>query len=84
MLRQLLPAMAFVTMWPAVGPAQLVTCTVDSPERRGEPGCTIVSDKRLPGPLLAPVLWHIDEFPTLTDAQRRQSVYLIRMQLTLE
>ena len=70
MLRQLLPAMAFVTMWPAVGPAQLVPCTVDSPERRGEPGCTIVSDKRLPVPLRAPVLWHIDEFPTLADAQR--------------
>ena len=70
MLRQLLHAIAFVTMWPVVAPAQLVRCTADSPERRGEPGCTIVSDKRLTRPLLAPVLWHIDEFPTLADAQR--------------
>jgi len=54
MLRLLLPVMTVVTMWPAVGPAQLIPCTADSPERRGEPGCTIVSDKRLPGPLLAP------------------------------
>lgn len=70
MLRQLLLAMAFVTMWPALGPAQLIRCIADSPERRGEPGCAIVRDKRLPGPLLAPVLWHIDEFPTVADAQR--------------
>jgi len=70
MLRQLLLAMAFVTMWPSVGPAQLIRCIADSPERRGEPGCAIVRDKRLPGPLLAPVLWHIDEFPTVADAQR--------------
>jgi quercetin dioxygenase-like cupin family protein len=70
MLRQLLPAIAFVTVWPAVAPAQLIRCIADSPERRGEPGCAIVSDKRLSGPLLAPVLWHIDEFPTLADAQR--------------
>ena len=62
--------MAFVAVWPAVGPAQLIPCTTDSPERRGEPGCTIVSDKILLAPLLAPVLWHIDEFPTLADAQR--------------
>ena len=70
MLRALLMAFACVTVWPTVGGAQLVPCTPDSPERRGEPGCTIVSDKRLPGPLVAPVFWHIDEFPTLTDAQR--------------
>lgn len=70
MLRQLLTALAVVNLWPAVGRAQLVPCTTDSPERRGEPGCTIVSDKRLPGPLLAPVFWHIDEFQSLADAQR--------------
>jgi len=73
MLRQLLPTVAFVALWPAVGSAQLIPCATDSPERRGEPGCTIVSDKRLPGPLLTPVLWHIDEFPTLADAQRAET-----------
>ena len=70
MIRQLLPAVAMVTMWSTAGQAQLVRCTVDSPERRGQPGCAIVSDKRLPRPLVTPVLWHIDEFPTLADAQR--------------
>jgi quercetin dioxygenase-like cupin family protein len=73
MLRHIVPAMAFVTMWPTVGRAQLIRCITDSPERRGEPGCAIVSDKRLPGPLRAPVLWHIDEFPTLADAQRAET-----------
>ena len=52
--------------------AQLVLCTPDSPERRGEPGCSIVTDKRLPTPLAAPVLWHIDEFPSIADAQRAE------------
>ena len=49
--------------------AQLVQCTQDSPERRGEPGCSIVADKRLPSPLERPVLWHIDEFESLAAAQ---------------
>lgn len=73
MLRLLLAALAFANLYPAVGRAQLVPCTTDSPERRGEPGCTIVSDKRLPGPLVAPVLWHIDEFPSLADARRQET-----------
>lgn len=52
--------------------AQLVQCTEDSPERRGEPGCSIVADKRLPFPLEEPVLWHIDEFESLAAAQRSE------------
>jgi quercetin dioxygenase-like cupin family protein len=59
----------FVT---TAGKAQLVRCTADSPERRGEPGCTIVSDKRLPAPPPMPVLWHIDEFPSLAEAQKAE------------
>ena len=53
--------------------AQLVPCTTDSPERRGEPGCTIVTDKRLPVPLVTPVLWHIDEFRSLAEAQKAET-----------
>jgi quercetin dioxygenase-like cupin family protein len=53
--------------------AQLVRCTADSPERRGEPGCTIVTDKQLPTPLPTPVLWHIDQFPSYADAQRAET-----------
>ena len=53
--------------------AQLVLCTTDSPERRGEPGCTIVTDKRLPAPLVTPVLWHVDEFPSITEARKAET-----------
>jgi quercetin dioxygenase-like cupin family protein len=50
--------------------AQLLRCVSDSPERRGEPGCTIIGDKRLPAPPQQPVLWHIDEFETQAAAER--------------
>ena len=53
--------------------AQLIRCIPDSPERRGEPGCTMVTDKVLPAPLLTPVLWHIDEFRSLAEAQRAET-----------
>jgi quercetin dioxygenase-like cupin family protein len=52
--------------------SQLVQCTPDSPERHGEPGCSIVADKRLPSPLATPVLWHLDKFPSLADARRAE------------
>jgi quercetin dioxygenase-like cupin family protein len=60
--------------------AQLVRCTPDSPERRGLPGCTIVADKRLPAPPTAPVLWHIDEFSTLADAQRAEGPWSLAIE----
>ena len=53
--------------------AQLVLCTRDSPERRGQPGCTIIADKPLPSPLPLPVLWHIDEFSSLAEAHKAES-----------
>lgn len=43
--------------------AQLMsTCVPDSPERRGEIGCSIVQAKTLPQDLTEPVFWHIDRF----------------------
>ena len=62
-----------LTFLPVAGGAQVVQCTTDSPERRGEPGCAIVADKRLPARLPTPVLWHIDEFRSLADAQRMET-----------
>ncbi len=35
-------------------------CVENSPERRGEFGCSIVEIKELPSDLRAPVFWHID------------------------
>ena len=37
-------------------------CVENSPERRGEIGCSIVETKLLPAELKEPVFWHIDRF----------------------
>ena len=37
-------------------------CVENSPERRGEIGCSIVETKLLPEGLKEPVFWHIDRF----------------------
>jgi quercetin dioxygenase-like cupin family protein len=44
-------------------------CAVDSPERRGEVGCSLVETKLLPARLGLTLLWHIDRFSNATDAQ---------------
>jgi quercetin dioxygenase-like cupin family protein len=49
--------------------AQLMsTCVENSPERRGEMGCSIVESKVLPDDLKEPVFWHIDRFDSLERA----------------
>lgn len=43
--------------------AQLMsTCVENSPERRGEIGCSIIESKVLPDGLKEPLFWHIDRF----------------------
>src|SRR5882757_4381941 len=43
--------------------AQLMsTCVENSPERRGEIGCSIIEKKTLPVSLKEPAFWHIDRF----------------------
>ena len=37
-------------------------CVQNSPERRGEIGCSIVENKSLPSNLETPLFWHIDRF----------------------
>jgi hypothetical protein len=37
-------------------------CVENSPERRGEIGCSIVEVKPLPQTLKEPLFWHIDRF----------------------
>ena len=46
-----------------------VKCTEDSPERRGEEGCTILASRRLVGSHTNPVYWHIDRFGSLEVAK---------------
>jgi quercetin dioxygenase-like cupin family protein len=51
------------TLMTDTGAAQLMsTCVADSPERRGEIGCSIIQSKPLPEGLQEPVFWHIDRF----------------------
>jgi quercetin dioxygenase-like cupin family protein len=44
-------------------------CAVDSPERRGEFGCSLVETKLLPAGLAQGLFWHIDRFTSSSAAQ---------------
>ena len=44
-------------------------CIENSPERRGEEGCTILENKPLLGPVTKPLYWHIDRFDSLEGAR---------------
>ena len=44
-------------------------CVENSPERRGEIGCSIVENKPLPNTLKEPVFWHIDQFDSADRAK---------------
>lgn len=47
-----------------------VSCTPDSPERRGEPGCSILAVRPLAPGRGESVYWHVDAFDSLASAQR--------------
>ncbi|HEU5162106.1 MAG TPA: cupin domain-containing protein, partial [Thermoanaerobaculia bacterium] len=47
-----------------------VKCTENSPERRGEEGCTILANRPLVGPLGKPGYWHLDRFDSLESAEQ--------------
>ena len=68
--------LAFIFVWAVAlstqGHAQMLRCIEDSPERRGQPGCSVVVEKRLPAPLTQPVMWHIDEFTSLAAAEKAE------------
>src|SRR5262249_60952079 len=45
-------------------------CAENSPERRGELGCSYVANKSLPDLGKGPLVWHIDRFGTQADAEK--------------
>ena len=47
-----------------------VKCTEDSPERRGEEGCSILVSRPLVGSSANPLYWHIDRFDSLEAARK--------------
>lgn len=47
-----------------------VKCAEDSPERRGEEGCTILASRPLSGAITGAIYWHIDRFNSPEDAKK--------------
>ena len=56
-----------------------VKCAEDSPERRGEEGCTILASRPLVGSLKRTVFWHIDRFDSLADAKKAAGPIVLRL-----
>src|SRR5712664_3495427 len=48
----------------------MATCVENSPERRGEVGCSIIENKLLPDGLKEPLFWHIDRFDSAEHARK--------------
>jgi quercetin dioxygenase-like cupin family protein len=54
----------------SIAAAELMSlCVENSPERRGELGCSIIEKKLLPDGLQRPLYWHIDSFESLELAR---------------
>jgi quercetin dioxygenase-like cupin family protein len=47
-----------------------VKCTEDSPERRGQEGCTVLANRPLAGSVDEPLYWHLDRFDSLEAAKK--------------
>jgi quercetin dioxygenase-like cupin family protein len=64
---------AILLLWcvgaPYAASSQTVQCAPDSPERRGEPGCSIVAIRPLAIAGASRVYWHVDGFDSLGDAR---------------
>jgi quercetin dioxygenase-like cupin family protein len=68
--RSIIATMLLSLLTASTAAAQLMsTCVENSPERRGEIGCSIIEKKTLPVGLEEPVFWHIDRFDSLERAQ---------------
>lgn len=47
-----------------------VKCTENSPERRGEEGCSVLTNRPLVGSIAKPLYWHVDRFDSLEAAKK--------------
>lgn len=66
--------MSLVLSMPATVHGQLEpSCEKNSPERRGEIGCSLVENKPLPEGLKEPLFWHIDQFDSGEEARAQIS-----------
>jgi quercetin dioxygenase-like cupin family protein len=69
MIRTILIVLAACALVPT-GQRPPVKCGEDSPERRGEEGCTILASRPLVGSPAKPLYWHIDRFDSLEAAKK--------------
>jgi quercetin dioxygenase-like cupin family protein len=70
MIRRVMIAIALIALFAGAASAQLESpCVQDSPERRGELGCSVVEIKPLPSGLARSLVWHIDQFDTEQHAR---------------
>ncbi|MGQ0764026.1 MAG: cupin domain-containing protein [Acidobacteriota bacterium] len=69
MNRTILIILALCTIAPA-GQRPPVKCTENSPERRGEEGCTVLANRPLFGSVPKTAYWHIDRFDSLEAATK--------------
>ena len=66
---------------PGIADAQLApVCVENSPERRGEVGCSVIESKLLPDTLEEPLFWHIDRFASLELARTALGVASIALE----
>jgi quercetin dioxygenase-like cupin family protein len=47
-----------------------VKCAVNSPERQGKEGCSILASRPLVASADQPLYWHVDRFETLSEAEK--------------
>lgn len=67
-LSVLLVIAIFALVEPASRPG--VKCSVDSPERQGKEGCSILASRPLAASGAQPLYWHLDRFDTLDAAEK--------------
>jgi quercetin dioxygenase-like cupin family protein len=68
-IRFMLATLWVLSVVPAASAQLMSTCGEDSPERRGELGCTILAVKPLPDVPPSPAFWHLDRFASLELAR---------------
>ena len=64
-------ALTSVVLVASAAHAELMRCAPESPERRGQPGCTTLEDRPIPKLETRSLYWHLDEFDSLEAAQRQ-------------
>jgi quercetin dioxygenase-like cupin family protein len=67
-MRHVLTSAVCVLFFAVPARTQLVRCIENSPERQGQPGCSVVADKPMGSPPPPSAMWHIDEFSSLAEA----------------